>query len=125
MASFDVWDIVKVPFPYTNRPIRQHRPALVAARHAQSGSPELLWVLMITSAGHRRWSGDIAISDIDTAGLPAASIVRSAKIATIEALDAQRIGCLPVSDRAAVSREVLRLFDEICRCGENQIQRTS
>jgi mRNA interferase MazF len=27
MPSFDI----KVPFPYTDRPIRQHRPALVVA----------------------------------------------------------------------------------------------
>ena len=110
MPGFDVWDVVKVPFPYTNRPIQQHRPALVVARHAHSGSPVLLWVMLITSAAHRRWAGDIAISDIDTAGLPAASIVRSAEIATIEALDAERIGCLPVSDRAAVRGEILGLM---------------
>jgi hypothetical protein len=30
MAIFDLWDIVKVPFPYTDRPVRQRRPALVA-----------------------------------------------------------------------------------------------
>jgi hypothetical protein len=47
--------------------------------------------MMITSASHRRWVGDIEISDLDTAGLPAASIVRSAKVATIEALHADRI----------------------------------
>ena len=57
--------------------------------------------------------------------VPAASIVRSAKIATIKALDAERPDCLPISDRAAVSGEVLRLFDEICHRGESQIRGTS
>jgi mRNA interferase MazF len=103
MASFDVWDVVKVPFPYTNRPVQQHRPALVVAHHDSAGSPILLWVLMITSASHRRWLGDIEISDLDTAGLTAASIIRSAKIATIEALHADRIGYLPVADRSLIS----------------------
>jgi mRNA interferase MazF len=110
MASSDVWDIVKVPFPYTNRPVRQHRPALVIARQDQAGSPALLWVLMITSAVHRRWSGDIAISDIAKAGLPAPSIVRSAKIATIEAPEAGKIGCLPIADRAAVRAQIAGLL---------------
>ena len=27
MPSFEVWDILKVPFPYTDRPVRQRRPA--------------------------------------------------------------------------------------------------
>ncbi|MDR3533387.1 MAG: type II toxin-antitoxin system PemK/MazF family toxin [Rhodopila sp.] len=113
MASFEVWDVVKVPFPYTNRPIQQHRPALVIAHHSYAGSPALLWVLMITSASHRRWAGDIPISDLSMAGLPAASIVRSAKIATIEALDAERIGCLPASDCSAVRRELAGLIGRV------------
>jgi len=31
MPPFDAWDIIKVPFPYTDRPVRQRRPALVVA----------------------------------------------------------------------------------------------
>lgn len=113
MASSEIWDVVKVPFPYTNRPVQQHRPALVVARHEQAGSPALLWVLMITSASHRRRSGDIAISDLAVAGLPVASIVRSAKVATIEASEAGRIGCLPVADRAAVRGQIVGLLAEV------------
>jgi mRNA interferase MazF len=94
--------VIKVPFPYTNRPIQQYRPALVVGRHDEAGSPWLLSILMITSASHRRWAGDIEISDRATAGLPTASIVRCAKIATIEAGDAEPIGFLPVPDRSAV-----------------------
>lgn len=120
MASSEVWDVIKVPFPYTNRPVQQRRPALVVARHEQAGSPALLWVLMITSASHRRWSGDIVVSDLAMAGLPAASIVRVAKIATIEAPEAERIGCLPVADRPAVCGQIAGLLAEVLReagCG--------
>lgn len=112
-ASSEVWDVIKVPFPYTNRPVQQYRPALVVARHRQPGSPALLWVLMITSASHRRWSGDIGISDLPMAGLPAASIIRSAKIATIEAAEAERIGCLPDADRAAVRGQIAGMLAEV------------
>jgi mRNA interferase MazF len=34
---------------------------------------ELLWVLMITSAENRDWPGDVAVTDLATAGLPAES----------------------------------------------------
>ncbi len=97
MATSDIWDIVKVPFPYTNRPIQQYRPALVVAHLHHPGMPELLWVLMITSATHRRWPGDV-----DIAGLPAPSIVRCTKIATIAAKDATPIGHL--ADTSAVQK---------------------
>jgi mRNA interferase MazF len=102
MPGCEVWDLVKVPFPYTNRPVQQRRPALVVAVPDAPGTPELLWVLMVTSAANRGWPGDVAVSDLHVAGLPAASVVRSAKIATIEARDAERIGQLPPKDRTEV-----------------------
>ena len=107
MPAFDVWDIVKVPFPYTDRPVRQRRPALVIAAFQPDAAHELLWLLMITSAAHRGWPGDIAISDPAIAGLPVPSIVRPAKLATIEARAADYLGTLPPSDRRAV-RDYLR-----------------
>ncbi len=109
----EVWDIIKVPFPYTNRPVQQHRPALVIGQHRAPGSPALVWLLMITSASHRRWTGDIGVSDGMAAGLPAPSMVRSAKIATVEALDAERIGYLPASDRPGVQGQLASLFASI------------
>jgi mRNA interferase MazF len=103
MPDCEVWDLVKVPFPYTNRPVQQRRPALVVAVPALQGAPKLLWVVMVTSAANRAWPADVAISNLSMAGLPAASLVRSSKIATIEARDAERIGQLPYQDRAQVA----------------------
>ena len=107
MPRCEVWDLVKVPFPYTNRPVQQRRPALVVAVPDALSAPDLLWVLMVTSAANRGWPGDVVVSDLAAAGLPAPSVVRSAKIATIEVRDAERIGQMPPEDRAPV-REALR-----------------
>ena len=98
-------DIVRVPFPYRHVAARQHRPALVIA---QSGPDAgfLLWVLMITSAANRGWPGDLAIPDHAAAGLPAPSLIRTAKIATIEAHRADVRGRLPEAILAQVMAEV-------------------
>jgi mRNA interferase MazF len=104
MPIFEVWDIVKVPFPYTDRPVRQYRPALVIAAGELEATHGLLWLTMITSAANRGWPGDVPVSDLKIAGLPISSIVRPAKIATIEARDAERLGALPPADRRAVRR---------------------
>jgi mRNA interferase MazF len=98
-----VWTVVKVPFPYTDRPVHQSRPALVVARTAEAAGLPLLWVLMITSAANRGWPGDVLISDTAAAGLPAPSLVRTEKIATVDARDATPLGRLPVPDRTVVA----------------------
>jgi mRNA interferase MazF len=103
MPTFDIWTIVKVPFPYTDRPVRQRRPALVIANETRDTTNGLLWVLMITSAGNRGWVGDVGISDLAATGLPVPSIVRTAKIATIDAADAEKLGRLPKTERGKVA----------------------
>ncbi|MGY3505079.1 type II toxin-antitoxin system PemK/MazF family toxin [Bradyrhizobium sp. USDA 4471] len=92
MAVFKQGDVVRVPFPYTDRSTRQHRPALVVSAGGIGENGNLLWVVMITSAENRTWPGDLAISRYEEAGLPAPSIIRPCKIATIEARHAERLG---------------------------------
>jgi mRNA interferase MazF len=105
MSIFEAWDVVKIPFPYTDR------PALVVAVDESEARPGLLWLVMITSAASRGWPGDVAISDTAEAGLPVPSIVRPAKIATIEARDAEPLGKLPLADRIEVRAYLRRLSD--------------
>lgn len=115
MATFETWDVVKVPFPYTDRPVRQWRPALVVAADGLDASYGLLWVLMITSAENRGWPEDVTVSDLTAAGLPAPSVVRCAKVATIEARDAERIGTLPPADRKYVAQHMRKALGNLLK----------
>jgi mRNA interferase MazF len=92
MASSRQGDVVKVPFPYTDRSTRQSRPALVVSTGGIEDAHGLLWVVMITSAENRGWPGDVAVNNLAAAGLPVPSVIRTAKIATIDAADAARLG---------------------------------
>jgi mRNA interferase MazF len=94
MPIFETWDVVKVPFPYTDRPVRQRRPALVIAAGSLLAANRLVWVAMITSAENRGWDGDVEIENLQEAGLPAPSLIRTAKIACIDDRDAERLGGL-------------------------------
>ena len=94
MATFKPGDVVKVPFPYTDRATRQSRPALVVSSPALQDTHQLLWVVMITSAENRRWPGDVLISSLTLAGLPVASLIRPTKIATLDAADAGLLGSI-------------------------------
>lgn len=107
MASFSQGDVVKVPFPCTDRSTRQSRPALVVSSGGIEDTYGLLWVVMITSAANRRWRTDVAIAEPAEVGLPAPSVIRPAKIATIDAGAATRLGRVPDPVLSRVLRNVL------------------
>src|SRR5690625_7382003 len=104
MPTFEPGDIIRVPFPYTDRETRQRRPALVVSDGPVGEGGALLWVVMITSAANRPWIGDVSVPD--QAGLPAPSVVRPVKIATIQARHADPIGRLPAAHHARVMGHV-------------------
>jgi mRNA interferase MazF len=103
---FDPFDIVVVPFPYSDRLAEKRRPALVISNR-KLAAHGVIWLAMITSAENEPWSSDVAIANLDQAGLPAPSVVRPTKIACIEPgrID-RRIGRL---DKAAARRVAQRL----------------
>jgi mRNA interferase MazF len=110
MPSFETGDVVRVPFPYTNRETTQHRPALVISDGA-IGSGMFLWVLMITSESNRPWPGDVPLGDsYAAAGLPAPSRIRTLKMATIESATAEPIGKLGAAMLTEVQSQVLNLL---------------
>ena len=86
----------------------RRRPALVVSNPEFEKSTGLVWVAMITTPDHERRFGDIPISDQSTAGLPAASVVRASKLATLAIGKVKRrLGSLSESDRAG-ARVALR-----------------
>ncbi len=100
--SYAPFDIIVVPFPYSDRLAEKRRPALVVSAPSLESRRGLIWVAMITSAAHPAGFGDHQIVDMKAAGLPAASMIRGGKLATIEPSRVLRtIGKLAVSDQQA------------------------
>ena len=113
MRVFKTWEVVKVPFPYTDRPVQQRRPALVVGTGSIQDRHGLIWVMMITSSKNQAWPEDVSVSDLGKAGLPISSVVRTAKIATIEASTAEALGTLCIADREAVRKQISRILENI------------
>src|SRR5262245_60089302 len=77
MASFEQFDVVRVPFPFADRQAEKNRPALILSDRAAFNRVAGHSVMaMITTASHAPWPLDVPIGDLNAAGLPAASIVR-------------------------------------------------
>ena len=121
MPIFKAWDVVKVPFPYADRPVRQRRPALVIAADDLQARHSLLWVLMITSADNRGWPDDVTVVDLGAAGLPAPSVVRTAKIAVIDARDAERLGTLSSAEQPAIAAHLSRHLSEVLGVSQSSV----
>ncbi|MES2860028.1 MAG: type II toxin-antitoxin system PemK/MazF family toxin [Pseudomonadota bacterium] len=111
MPTFKQGDVVRVPFPYTDRNTRQRRPALVVSNGGVGDHGALLWVLMITSADNRPWPADVPLGlTYGDAGLPAPSVVRAAKIATIDASAAEAVGAVDAAMMLRVRNAVVGLI---------------
>lgn len=112
MLTFEFGDVVRAPFPYTDRDTRQHRPALVVASNL-GAQQRMVWVLMITSAENRPWPGDVhAGEDYRACGLPAPSVIRTAKIATVEMDRIARVGSVSHKTSSEVRRLLTDRFVE-------------
>ena len=107
MTPFEAGDVVRVLFPHVERNVRRSRPALVLTQEPIGPEGLLIWVAMITNARRKRWPGDVLIEDHEAAGLPVSSVIRTAKIATLEAASATRIGRLPEAQILAVRKQVV------------------
>ena len=108
MSLFEQGQVVRVPFPYTDRDKRQFRPALVVSDGAIGDNQSLLWVAMITSAENRAWANDCEIKDYRAAKLPIPSVVRPTKITTVEVADAQVVGRVDADVLGRVLKAITR-----------------
>lgn len=106
--TFAAFDVLVVPFPYSDRLAEKRRPALVVSTPALESNIGLVWVAMITSAAHSTGFADYEIEDLASAGLSARSILRGGKLATIEPSRViRRAGSLSAVDRDR-AEQVLR-----------------
>ena len=99
-----LWDVARVDFPFAEQPVWRRRPGLIIANPRLGKSFNLVWLVMITSARHEPWPGDVPISDLQSAGLSRPSYIRTAKVTTLDTRLTSRIGHLARQDQSEVMR---------------------
>jgi mRNA interferase MazF len=105
------FDIVVVPFPYSDRLAEKRRPAVVISAPVVSDRYKLVWLAMITSAANPRWNCDVDITDLGPTALPAPSRIRPVKIATADvARVVRRIGKLGPRDAKGLKAALAALL---------------
>ena len=107
--TFKLFDVLVVPFPFTDSTAVKRRPALVLSAAPLQDRIGHLVCAMITSRENRGWPLDVELTDLRAAGLPHASVVRMKLFTLDERFVLRKAGRLAGTDRAAVQRS-LRLL---------------
>ncbi len=109
--TFNAFDVVVVPFPFTDKATTKRRPALILsdalAFNQQVGQAVMA---MITSAKNSDWPLDIEILDLDSAGLPSPSIIRMKLFTLDEKLIIRKAGKLASSDQTKTIAALRKLL---------------
>jgi mRNA interferase MazF len=109
--TYKRFDIVKVPFPFTDRQAAKNRPALVLSDDGEFNSRIGHTVMaMITSAKHTDWPLDTAIQDLTAAGLKSPSKIRLKLFTLDDRLVLGRLGQLATQDQATFEQRLRMLL---------------
>lgn len=109
--TYNQFDVVVVPFPFTDRNTDKRRPALVLSTKEFNDQSENCVLAMITSQNNPDWPLDTRIGSIQKAGLKAPSKIRM-KLFTLDCrLIIRKLGGLSKKDRLAVINALYSLME--------------
>jgi mRNA interferase MazF len=110
-VTYKPFEVVVVPFPFTDRKEGKRRPALVLSDHIRFNQPSGHTVLaMITSQKNPDWPLDTKITGKRRAGLTAPSKIRMKLFTLDNRLIVKKIGGLTDKDKKAVTRALQSLL---------------
>lgn len=106
--TYDPWDVVVVPFPFTEKVGAKRRPALVLSTKPFNENGHTL-LAMITTKSHLPWPGDTNIEELSPAGLHTPCVVRLKVFTLDNRLILRRSGRLSGKDCRNVAKSI-RLY---------------
>jgi len=105
--TYNRFDIVKVPFPFTDPYATKTRPAvIISAAEPFNARSEHSVMAMITSIKQADWPLDTVITDLDSAGLPVASKIRLKLFTLDHRLMRGTLGQLSTEDQETFSAQL-------------------
>ena len=96
------FDVVVVPFPFTDQNTSKRRPGLVLSSAAFGRLTGHRVLAMITSANQSSWPGDLAIGNLEPTGLTQPCLIRLKLFTLDHRLIVRRVGKLSSADRQRV-----------------------
>lgn len=110
--TYEPFDVVVVPFPFTDSSRTKRRPALVLSQKKDfSALIEHSILSMITSQKNEQWPLDVPIKNKNQSGLTAPSVVRMKLFTLDNRFIIRKIGHLSKSDQKNVRQSLKKIFD--------------
>jgi mRNA interferase MazF len=107
---YNKYDIVTVPFPFTESTSTKNRPALVISTKKYQDFSNHCILCMITSAKHTSWDNDIEIVDLKGTGLCTPSKIRFKVFSLPINLINNKIGILDNHETLLVKSEIQEIL---------------
>jgi len=109
--TYEPFDVVIVPFPFTDAAQTKRRPALVLSQNTNLGNKIGHSILaMITSLKNAPWPLDCEIKSSES-GLTAPSVVRMKLFTLDNRFIIRKIGYLSEDDQKQVTQSLSQIFD--------------
>lgn len=110
--TYEPFDVVVVPFPFTDSSKTRRRPALVLSQNTNFGNEiEQSVLAMITSQKNDPWPLDREIKNKKPSGLTAPSVVRMKLFTLDNRFIIKKIGHLSKTDQNQVKQSLSQIFD--------------
>jgi len=107
-VNFEPYDIVVVPFPFTEKRAFKHRPAVIISTTEFNETHDHLTLAMITSAKNSLWESDVPIQEWETAALMVPCKIRFKLFTLPKELVVRKMGSLSVDDKATLNNAVAK-----------------
>ena len=104
----DRYDIVVVPFPFHEIPVRKRRPVVVLSNEAFNRANGWTILAMVTTAKATRWVSDTPIVEWQMAGLNVECVIRLRLQTMPNDIIDRKLGILADNDRTAFDQHFAR-----------------
>jgi mRNA interferase MazF len=108
---FKAFDVIAVPFPFTDRDATKRRPALVISNERFNQQHKQLVLAMITTASENAWPSDVHLANWQEAGLKVACHFRLKLFTLDQNLVLKMIGHLSSQDVKSVQAVLTEYVD--------------
>ncbi|MDD3436793.1 MAG: type II toxin-antitoxin system PemK/MazF family toxin [Candidatus Gastranaerophilales bacterium] len=107
---YSQFDIILVPFPFTDKDKSKKRPAIVLNNPNYQMRTNHLILAMITSAKNSNWDSDFDIKEIDSTGLKTSCVIRYKLFSLDERIILKKIGSISQNEQKQVKDNLLKHF---------------